>query len=226
MAWTPSQPSRTPRGYRGALCQRVRPGSDGALQPTPGPGLKGGHARLSERGSAWGEEQREVPRGSVRSPHQQCSDRLSGCPGRDLQKVLFLSEQTVPHLVRAWSCARDRFTSAASLSHALKLVRKSSLTPTIFFLNLFICLRGRDTDRKGEKELQSAGLLPQWPQQPGLGQADARSFFQVSHAGTRAQAVGPSAAAFPGISGELDRMWSSQVLKWHPYWMPALQSAA
>ena len=50
----------------------------------------------------------------------------------------------------------------------------------------------------------------------------AKSFFWVTHVGTGAQGLGPSSAAFPGHRRELDQKWSSWVLKWHPYGMPAL----
>nr|XP_051712195.1 UDP-N-acetylglucosamine transferase subunit ALG14 homolog isoform X1 [Oryctolagus cuniculus] len=53
-----------------------------------------------------------------------------------------------------------------------------------------------------------------------------RSFFRVYHMGAGAQALGPSAIAFPGHSRELDWKWSSWNLNQCPYGMLALQVAA
>ncbi|XP_051715421.1 aminopeptidase O isoform X11 [Oryctolagus cuniculus] len=47
-------------------------------------------------------------------------------------------------------------------------------------------------------------------------------FEKVSHAGAGAQGLGPSSAAFPGHSRELDRKWSSQDFNQRPYGMPLL----
>lgn len=64
--------------------------------------------------------------------------------------------------------------------------------------------QGKERKRKREKQrkrnLPFAHFVPKWLQQPGTDQNEKRrqDLLQVSHEGGRAQARGPSLAAFPG----------------------------
>ena len=66
------------------------------------------------------------------------------------------------------------------------------------FLKLYLLARQSYREKKrGKDSGPSAGSLPKWPQWPGLGQAEASSFLQVSHVGAEDQVLGPFSAALP-----------------------------
>lgn len=89
--------------------------------------------------------------------------------------------------------------------------------------NLFISLKGRVTEREGWRQRQrgfpSSGSLSRWPQQLGLGQAEARSLIPTTTSRPprqKAEGRSPNSWAishcFPiSISGVLDWMWPSNM---------------
>lgn len=96
-----------------------------------------------------------------------------------------------------------------------------------FLKQWFVYLEVTVTERERHKaDLPSACLLPKWPQWPGLGQTNCRSFIWISHMGGKGLKTWAILWCFSQmITKEWDPEWSSQESNQHPYRMPMSERA-
>lgn len=81
-----------------------------------------------------------------------------------------------------------------------------------FFFLIYLAELEEEEESQRGRDLPCAGLLPEWPQEPGLSQTETSSFTWV--AGT--QTLSRSFLLFQAISRELSQKWSSQDSNWWP----------